>query len=399
MSIGYQAEKTSYRMLHETLKQINTLLAEQTPKINGYLGGRLGRTLYYFIAGKYQENKVLTSKANACLNEVFADLNGECKFLHGYNFSGGVAGFAYEINYLQKQGYIDFDCDNDLTDIDTFICNAALKEIEEDNIDFLHGAFGALHYFTSRDKSDLVIRQFVARLCEAITARAIDHPTGIYFQNRSLERLQGAHLADLGLAHGLSGMLLILLEAVVFLDEPMATIDIIKKGISFILSLKQVEGERNFYPNIVNLESGESQFNARMAWCYGDGSVLLLLHRAGRILLQRVYTEEAEKLAPFVLARNTVTKTLLDGSHFCHGSAGLAQLYRALYKETEEYKYYQAYEHWVRQTVELAQQDLNRNTYAESRHSLLDGWVGVALVLTEYAKGGAALTWGKSLLL
>ncbi|MEQ1552705.1 MAG: lanthionine synthetase LanC family protein [Ferruginibacter sp.] len=87
--------------------------------------------------------------------------------------------------------------------------------------------------------------------------------------------------------------------------------------------------------------------------------------------------------------------------HFCHGSSGLAQMYRAMYDDTLNFKYYEAYHYWINETCNYIDKEIDGENMAPSNPtSLLEGWVGAGLVLAEYITEGDCKTkWAQMLLL
>jgi len=86
-------------------------------------------------------------------------------------------------------------------------------------------------------------------------------------------------------------------------------------------------------------------------------------------------------------------------SHFCHGTAGLAQFYLCLYNESGHFCYYRAYEFWIEKTIRLLDNEITKNAYSANPVGILEGWPGVAMVLTEYINEGEPLKWANAFLL
>nr|WP_162903149.1 lanthionine synthetase LanC family protein [Taibaiella koreensis] len=382
------------------LARINEVLAATQPLHHGFLGGTLGLLYYYYYAAEALQDESLYDKADVLIEQVFENLNNDSSLLSGYAFSDGAAGLGYVLNNLQQNGLLEFDVETELAGIDRYIFDSALDHIAQTEVDYLHGAMGALHYFSSRLQTP-VINQYVNDLTAAFCAAAISHGDGIYFLNFSLERLNDKKI-DLGLAHGLPGLLLLLINAWPHLKDKEQVATIIKRGISFILEQEQPASlsteEYSAFPCYLELDPYQSVRIDRLAWCYGDLNTVLLLYRAGKLLGTDAYTNIADQIGLASANRKSEEATLSKDTHFCHGSAGLAQFYKCLYQESGNPAYLDAYHFWIGVTMDLIDQEIEKKQYATNPVSILEGWPGVALVLTEYITD-RPMNWPKAFLL
>lgn len=386
--------------IKEKIFKINKILAESKCMHHGLLGGSLGLLYYYYHAGKVLNDGFLYERAEALLIEVFEDTNNNKGNLTGALYSSGAAGLSFTVDYLQKNNFIDFDIDLEFKDLDKYLFDEALAQIEKDNIDYLHGAMGVFHYLSLREQTPIVSK-YLNSLSIKICDKAIHTKDGIYFCNTGLERLTKNDV-DLGLAHGLCGILLLLIQAWPFLNNKPQVEVIIELGVQYIikheLPVNFPDEEFSFFPFALALDTNEISRINRSAWCYGDLNQVLLLYRAGKLLGSNKYTAMADRIGLQQIQRKSVGSTLSTDTHFCHGSAGLAQFYKCLYTETLDYRYYKAYEYWIEETISLVDNEIETDKYATNPVSLLEGWAGVALVLTEYI-ANEKLPWAKAFLL
>jgi lantibiotic biosynthesis protein len=354
---------------------------------------------YYYHAAKVLNDKVLFEKAETLLYNVFEDVNNGTGLLQGPLLSGGAAGFTYTVNHLQKNNFIEFDI-NIFEDLDEYLFDAALLLFEKDNVDYLHGAMGVFHYFTSRAQTEK-INGYLNKLCKVFCDKAIITKEGAWFANLGIERLK-ITTVDFGLAHGLTGLLLLLINAHKYVDNKDQVENVIRLGIEYILNhelpIDFAEGEYSSFPFNFEVDATEILRVNRMAWCYGDMSVVLLLYRAGITFGVSRYTEKADKLGLLLLERTSMEATLCMDVYFCHGSAGIAQFFKALYKESYNYSYYRAYEYWIGETISTVEKEMLENNSAKNPTGLLEGWAGVAMVLTEYISKDK-MAWAEAFLL
>jgi lantibiotic biosynthesis protein len=390
----------SQEVAKQKIKKINEILIQSKTSSNGLLGGSVGLLYYFYNASKVLNDNALLNNAETLLYDVFEDINKGGGHLQGPLFSNGATGFAYTVNYLQKNSFIDFDINGTFAELDEYLFNAAMLLFEKNNVDYLHGAMGMFHYFSGREQTPIV-NKYLNKLSKTFCDKAIVNNEGLWFANLGLERLT-KNTVDFGLAHGLTGYLLLLLKAWHSVDNKLQVETTIRLGIEYILKHELPtfydENEYSFFP--FNFESDTMELSRvnRLAWCYGDLSVVLVLYRAGNIFGDSRYTENADRIGQQVVKRKSVDATFSVDTHFCHGSSGLAQFYKAIYKDTFNHIYYTAYEYWIAETISLVDKEIIEKKYAKNPISLLEGWAGVGMVLTDYISM-EKMTWGEMLLL
>ena len=172
---------------------------------------------------------------------------------------------------------------------------------------------------------------------------------------------------DLGLAHGTPGVIAWLAQVA----EPC------ESAIGWLLAHRQT-GEVAFPAFAApNMPAG----SARSGWCYGDAAIALALSYAGR-------TELALEIARHAARRPREHTGVVDAT-FCHGAAGLAQIYGRLHAVTGDAELAGAARYWLGETLRLEH---------GTAQGILDGAAGVALVL-HAATSTHAPAWDRAFLL
>lgn len=129
----------------------------------------------------------------------------------------------------------------------------------------------------------------------------------------------------MGAAHGLAGILSMLLEAREYLDE--SNIAKVKGAIDFCVSQKYPSGN---YPS-----SLESTSDRLVHWCHGAPGFLFLFAKAYEIFGDDLYLREARQCADVIWERGLLKK----GYGICHGVAGNGYCFLRLFKLTQENRY------------------------------------------------------------
>jgi lantibiotic biosynthesis protein len=382
------------------LERINTLLETGQAENDSLLGGNLGLALYYYQSYKTTEDIVYRDKGLALLEEVFANLNSGEPRLVGPAFSNGGAGLVYLVDFLVQEHLLEFDIATGFEDLDRYLFNSALASIDDDHIDCLHGAFGIIHVFSARPANSAANR-YMDVLIEKICSKPVQTPHGLWFRSYVMQTDEKKEI-NFSLSHGLSGMLLILLEAYPVSAHKDLIRQTVKEGTRFILKhtmcIDFSSEEYSFFPFWIDAGAAEIENKARLGWCYGDLNETLLFYRAGKLLADDELIRIANLAGLSSLMRKDEASTRVADPYFCHGSAGLAQFYKVLYNESGNAAYLNGYAFWIEQTLLFLRNDNQPILANGKKFQLLDGLVGTALVLLDYTSE-KPLNWSRMLFL
>lgn len=389
------------RIAAETrLSQLHERFLGNTNTSDGFLGGTLGLLFYYYHLADVTGDTSYSALAEEMLAGVFDKINEGEDIIASSTFSSGLAGFTFAVSFLQKEGYLDIDIHTELSELDELLFNVATEQIEQDCIDYLHGAFGIIHYFSQRTPNAQTCYYLDALIEQACNRRVQENNT-CWFRNCSLRTAnKNAAEINFSLSHGLTGILLILLNAYEVSAHKTLIREVLESGIRFIQQhqLQQQPEKYTVFPFAFNNGQRAQAYPNRMAWCYGDLNEVLLLNRAGRLLGDATLVNLAKEVGYQSTLRKTADATMITDSHFCHGASGIAQFYKVLYDETGAAFYQDAYQYWITQTMELLDKDLAAGAYSTNPNDYLEGLVGVAFTLLSYTTD-KKLNWSKSLLL
>lgn len=382
-------------------QKIDTIIRQVQPANNFLLGGKLGLSLYHFSVYEALGNQSAGERAIQLLEEVLNQETGYPVPLAGMSFASGTSGLGYLITLLVKAGLIEMDLEQELKELDDSIVAEALLQIRNDHLDYLYGAMGAIHYFSLR-ADEPSIRQHLSVLIAAVADRAVKEEQGTWFPSYIVEEKDKDRI-DLSLSHGNTGFLLILLNLAgknILRDRIES---IVTGGIRFILSSQMTPnpgtGQHTLFPFMIEVaERSATTYSERLAWCYGDLNILLLLYKASVVFNNSTWKSAADTIAQQVLLRKDESSTLAADAHFCHGTAGLVQVYQRLYDLSANESFLQARDHWMQYTLELTGKEMAANHYQNKEGDILTGWAGINLVLLSYGSK-KSLSWTSALLL
>lgn len=241
------------------------------------------------------------------------------------------------------------------------------------------------------DRSDPAAAQLAERVLFHLETTATLTDAGAFWRTspRFLpERLRRQYpdgLIDMGVAHGVGGVIGMLAQFVAAGIEPVRSRRLLASASAWLIDM---------------LHGGSSQFYTtwpldvprpkRLGWCNGYSGVAGVLLRAGRAL-----GDAAIETTALGLLRGGASPTAIDGSldaGFCHGAAGIAQIYRAAHALTGEPSLAEAARRWIDETMRLRVEGAGSAGYRYVRideerprwgddASLLSGVTGTALVL------------------
>jgi lantibiotic biosynthesis protein len=393
-------KKMKDTIVREKLTSINNILAQSPCREHGLAGGSLGLSYYYFHAGRALEDDRLADKGASLLQGLFEDLNTGGNGMRGSFLCDGGAGLGYVMNYLQGNGFLDFDVDEELVGLDEFLFESALAHIGEDNMDFLYGSMGIFYYFATRRQTP-AINRYLNELAQPILAKPIHTDYGVWVRNLGLTRDKYKEV-NFSLSHGMTGYLLPLIAAWPHLRDKETAEKVIRQGINFMMKYEcPVDfgyNEYSYFPCYFLEDDGEMTRINRLAWCYGDLNEVLLLYRAGKLLGDDRYLNIANRIGLQTVTRRSYESTLSQDTHFCHGHSGLARFYKSLFIETGIPAYKAAADYWLDAALSLIDKEIVEGHYSANNVSLLEGWAGVGLVLADHLLGWDC-SWARILLL
>lgn len=164
-------------------------------------------------------------------------------------------------------------------------------------------------------------------------------------------KMSGGGRYNLGMAHGIPGVIAFLAEAWLMSPQLRFRIEaMLARAVAFLLSRQLPEGSRRRFP--YSAGAGASDEPARCAWCYGDLGVAASLLRAGRCMGEPSWERVAIDLARGA-AKLTPDEAQVQDAGLCHGAAGLGHVFNRLWQETGDEVLQQAAVRWLGHALAL----------------------------------------------
>ncbi|CAG2101605.1 unnamed protein product, partial [Medioppia subpectinata] len=173
--------------------------------------------------------------------------------------------------------------------------------------------------------------------------------------------------AYIGAAHGLMGIMALLLEAKSYLtDEELDKL--VKPTIDYILTLRLLSG--NYPSSLTNLS------DRLVHWCHGSAGAVNLFALAYEVFKEERYLTAAKDCCEVVWKRGLLVK----GYGLCHGTAGNGYAFLRMYQLTKEEKY-------VLRAVRFGQWCCDYGSHgcrtADRPFSMFEGLAGTLYYLTD----------------
>jgi len=161
----------------------------------------------------------------------------------------------------------------------------------------------------------------------------------------------------------------------------------------------------SFFPNYLLKNSSHPILKSRLGWCYGDLGIGSALWQAGKTLSKIEWMNKGLEILLESTQRQSINENSVQDAGICHGSAGIAMVYRRMYLETSIDEFNEATKYWINQTLNfsyfsdgLAGYKTFEKNGCKLDYSLLSGISGIGLVLLSY-KENDLQTWDELFLI
>ena len=260
------------------------------------------------------------------------------------------------------------------------------QDIKQKNYDFLHGAVGVGLYFLKRKTNPEYIHELVGFLYDIAEK---DRNIQIFKWESIVDRERNFSGYNLSLSHGISSIIIFLSRVIQsgIYDEKVR--EMLSSAVNYVLSQqKDFSQFGSFFPSYILKDSPDNVSKSRLAWCYGDLGLGIALWQAGKAIDK----PELKKTGLEVLLRSTQRLTFEESSivdaGICHGSAGIAMIYRRMFFEIQRDEFKQAIPYWINQILMFSRfedglagyKSLVKNQW-KCDFSLLTGISGIGLAL------------------
>jgi lantibiotic biosynthesis protein len=368
-----------------------------TQKNMGLMEGVSGLALLYTNFYINQGKEEYIDKAQLVLNKTLENIG---EFATSLSLCDGLTGKGMVLSIIQKMNVFEMDVEDVLIDCDKMLLYSIQSNTAENFLDYIHGSLGIVYYFYNRRNDNKISSENYKIAVKNILQR-ID----CYID--SIEEYDGNSNRDLflnlGFAHGILSIMVFLSKNI---KQQKSIETQLRKLLRILLSFeKDQEGGNSKFPSIINLNNkivDVKKYDVPLGWCYGDLIIAYSIYIAGEALRDLGVTQKAEIIASDTCKKLSQANYIINDACFCHGSSGLAYLYKRLYNLSGNMEFKRAYLFCINKTIELCSFENGIGGYKkfsgkeyENNIGILDGASGPAIVLLDYLYESSDSSWAK----
>ena len=352
----------------------------------GLYSGNAGVALFLFYYARFKKEAAIRQKATEIVDDLFTQI--ETTLQPHFSLCSGIAGVAWLIDHLCKQRFLGADSDEILSDIDEHLFQAALNELDRGHFDFLHGAMGILLYLIKRNR-----QEYLRHLIRALGSITVWDGKCAKWQS-VIRHEEGTLGFNISLSHGSSSLALVLGKTLQMMPKEETTKRLLKGTMEYICNQELPMTQYGCYFPAFSIESQPDLSKTRLAWCYGDLGVALAIWQSGVQLGNQAWADKGMEVLLFSTARRGLLENRVQDAGICHGTAGVAQIFNRLYRNTGRGEFEEAANYWCAETLKMARFDdglAGYKTYRTERYggwqpssSLLEGIAGIGLGLLSF---------------
>lgn len=370
----------------------------------GLYGGEAGIIIFNMYYAKFKNDSQARKQAIIKLEKLIGDVGNKSEI--DWVLDAGLAGVTLTVELLNKNMALNLDTDNILGHTDDYFNKVMSYLMWTGNYDFLSGALGIGLYLLKRLSTNNQKEYLIDLIGIMYKVRAKVDKNKIAWKTLISKNINNDVFGyDLGMAHGMAGVVVILVKLYEKSINPIKVKLMLEPLINFILSEKNVVDSFSIFPNKV-AENSDNNQTSRLAWCYGDLGISVALWLASQALGRKDWELEAKKTMLHSAKRRNLKQNLVVDAGLCHGTAGIAHIFNRLFIYTGLEELKEASNYWFEQTLKMAKFEDGLGGYKawhgdvglENEGGLLDGVAGIGLALIS-AVSDIDPAWDECLLL
>jgi class I lanthipeptide synthase len=319
-------------------------------------------------------------------------------------FCGGFAGTNWFYKYLYEKGVFSEEDVSMLCYRDRDLEIMSMQMLQVGNYDFLHGAVGIAYYllYSPNTTSEKYFSDVFEVLNSLIDKSA--NKDSIPDYDRSIRSILRSEV-NFGLSHGIPSILKFCVQCFKKGICMHASRKLAWQIIDYLLANTNPAPAINYFPYNVSTEKETERFT-RLAWCYGDLGIGIVLYQAGIAFQDKSLVDFSMEVLSHSTKRRDMREARVFDAGVCHGSAGVAHIYNRIWHYTKNPVFKEACEYWIQKTLDFSTYEDGVGGYKKyeplkkeykNESGLLAGTTGIGLVLLSYLTGD--FSWDYCLML
>lgn len=381
---------------------VNYIHNDKNQKI-GLYDGDFGILLFLAYYAKLSKRKnfecIFDEYMDSCLDKL-------SKGLFHSTFCSGISGILYSIAFLNENKFTCIDIEDAHNAYEDYLVGRMFYDIHEGHYDFMHNSLG-IGFYLLKSKDNSTYKN-LDLLVDALDRHSIKgDATAKWASILNMENKIGYNIC---MSHGISSIVIFLSKVIQNDLHNKKAILLLRMAVNYILSQEiDVSKYGSYFPS-TSIETENNILKSRLAWCYGDLGVASAIWQAGKTLDNQQWKDKALEVFRYATTRTELDSNFVRDAGICHGTAGIAQIFKRMYIETgiEDFKI--ANEYWIQETIKMAKFEDGAAGYKayhgingeewKSEYSFLEGIAGIGLSLISYLSDNPEdSTWDEILLL
>ena len=317
----------------------------------GLLTGRSGTLFVQACIYNLTQDQEVLLKIRENVNCII-ELIQESEII-GTQYSQGLCGFAYVLNMVLPLLEDQQEMEDLLEEIDEILVEDVDVLLQSKNFDLLHGVLGTGIYLMQRGE---VLS--IEKIITALDQNKIEADTEIKWSRYDPYNLH-TDIIDFGLAHGNAGILYFLAKSYENGIKRETCKKLIDGNIQFFYNnIQDFDTVGSFFPAIFKCSEYETKVGvkSRLGWCYGDLTILNTFLLIAALTDNDRLKKDTIQMLIANSKRKDFKQTYIEDAGYCHGTAGLSDIYLHLYNSTGNQEFGQAAAYWMDKTLELSKQ-------------------------------------------
>lgn len=366
--------------------------------LENILNGKLGLAYYALALYKNTGDKVYLSLIEKVVNDIFNKCNSGTSFTKKISLAEGLSGLGIVLNDLVEASILPDEFTEQVNLINDLALEKCREMLQVKGFDYFYGATGLLFYLV-----EVKAYNYCNEIIDYYYNHAKNH--GFIFYNETDDVYTEG--INFGFAHGSVSILSVFMRIYELGIETTKSKEIILKLTENLLLYSRdkldfskvnhmyvgYEYPSVFPYNVITSSQNKDilpwdtsnlfHYTDRLGWCNSDLSFLLMLYKIGYTFNQPHLIQVANTIGNSTVKRKDYSDTAISDCYICHGSSGVALIYKKLYSLTGQIQYKEAYQYWIKVTVDYMEKEFEK-TYSVQDMELLTGWLGPLLTLYSY---------------
>lgn len=318
----------------------NLHLSEQCSTTHGIMGNDFGILLFLFHYAKTMKDEETVVAAQELAEHIMEILS----YTTSASYCEGWAGILMCFDYLRDNDFIDIETDDIITAVEANIEDYTRFCLSNGIFEFLYGASGVGFYWLQRNNKRM-IDNIVSALYKV---KESDSLSGGYKWKMQSTKMDDRPDYNLSMSHGLVGMLLFLLRVFERYGDDMAK-EMLVSGVYYLLSHRNTEkASLSVFPSTADSDKAKQ---SRLGWCYGDLGCAYLLYEASTVCQRDDWKQIAIDIYRHASFRRTYETSMVSDAGLCHGSSGVAMMFRNIANNTIETEFKECADYWIKETL------------------------------------------------